>query len=172
MARGEAHDPGASCIPPGIPRLLSSPYSWEFVVTPDRVYFLKELQHDILRIYTDGRSHPPSDDLDPAYNGHSIGHWEGDTLVVDTVGLRGDTWFDRTGAPHSDQLHIVMRMRKVSPDLIENTMTLTDPVAFTKPWVVTRHYKRAKNYDIREFVCEENNRNPRDANGNNTFVHK
>ena len=170
VARGEAHDPGASCIPPGMPRLISSPYAWEFVLTDEKVYFLKELQHDILRIYTDGRAHPPTEDLDPTFNGHSIGHWEGDTLVVETVGLRDDTWFDRTGAPHSKQLRIVMRLRKTSPDVIENNMTLEDPIAFTKSWKVTRHFKRAKDYDIREFVCEENNRNPLDASGKTSLI--
>jgi hypothetical protein len=167
-AAGKPGDPTASCIPPGMPRVMTSPYAWEFVITPKRVYFLKEYQHEVIRIFTDGRKHPA--DPDPSYNGHSIGHWDGDTLVVDTVGMRPDTWFDRTGAQHSDQIHVVQRMRMTNPDLIEDKMTIYDPVAFTKPWEVTRHYKRAKNYDIMEFVCEENNRNTVDANGRDTVV--
>jgi hypothetical protein len=169
-ASGHPRDPTADCIPPGMPRLMTSPYAWEFTITPDRVLFLKEYQHEIIRVFTDGRKHPVGDALDPSFNGHSIGHWEGDTLVVDTVGMRGDTWFDRTGAPHSDQVHVVQRMRKTGPDRIEDIMTIDDPVAFTKPWTVTRHYKRAKDYEIMEFVCTENNRNMTDANGNNTVV--
>lgn len=169
-AAGHPRDPTASCLPPGMPRVMTSPYAWEFVVTPDRVLLLKEYQHEIIRVFTDGREHPKGDALDPSYNGHSIGHWEGDTLVIDTVGLRGDTWFDRTGAQHSDQLHVVQRMRKVAPELIEDQILIEDPVAFTQPWRVTRHYKKAHNYEIMEFVCEENNRNAVDANGNNTAV--
>ena len=168
--RGDAHDPTAACVPPGMPRVMTSPYAWEFMVVPGRVVFLKEYQSQIIRVFTDGRPHPKGEDLDPSYNGHSIGHWEGDTLVVDTVGMRGDTWFDRTGARHSDQVHMVQRMRKVSPDLIENQITIDDPVAFTKPWRVLRHYKRAKNYEIMDFACSENNRNPVDASGKNTLI--
>ena len=169
-AAGHPRDPTASCLPPGMPRVMTSPYAWEFTVTPDRVLFLKEYQHEIIRVFTDGRKHPAGDKLDPSFNGHTIGHWEGDTLVADTVGMRGDTWFDRTGAPHSDQIHVVQRMRKVSPELIEDKITIEDPVAFTHPWQITRHYKKAHNYEIMEFVCEENNRNATDANGNDTVV--
>ena len=169
-AAGRPRDPTAACIPPGMPRVMTSPYAWEFTITPDRVLLLKEYQHEIIRVFTDGRKHPVGDALDPSFNGHSIGHWEGDTLVIDTVGMRSDTWFDRTGAPHSDQIHVVQRMRKVAPELIEDKITIEDPVAFTKPWQVTRHYKKAHNYEIMEFVCEENNRNATDANGNDTVV--
>jgi hypothetical protein len=165
---GQPRDPTAACVPPGMPRLMTSPYPWEFVVLPDRVLILKEYQSQVRRVYTDGRKHPA--DPDPSYNGHSIGHWEGDTLVIDTVGMRGDTWYDRTGAPHSDKVHLVERMRKTSPNEIELVMTIEDPVAFTKPWVVTRHYKREPTWEIMEFVCTENNRNVLDANGVNTVV--
>ena len=165
---GQPRDPTAACVPPGMPRLMTSPYPWEFVVLPDRVLILKEYQSQVRRVYTDGRKHPA--DPDPSYNGHSIGHWEGDTLVIDTVGMRGDTWYDRTGAQHSDKLHVVERMRKTDANTIELVLTMEDPVAFTKPWVVTRHYHREPTWEIMEFVCTENNRNILDANGFNTVV--
>jgi hypothetical protein len=167
-ASGFPRDPTARCLPPGMPRIMSSPYPWEFVVERTRVTMLKEYMSQVRRIYIDGRGHPP--DVDPSFNGHSIGHWEGDVLVIDTVGLRDDTPYDRTGAPHSDQLHVVERMRKIGPDLIENILYLEDPVAFTKPWTVRRTYKRMPGWEISEYVCEENNRNPVDENGNTTIT--
>ena len=158
-AQGKPRDPTSACVPPGMPRIMSSPYAREFVITPYEVLYLTEYQNQIIRIFTDGHKHPPADDLDPSYNGHSIGHWEGDTLVFDTVGMRSDTWFDRTGAPHSDKLHVTQRMRQVKPGLIETVITMQDPIAFTKPWVVTRHFKKVTDgYQIMESVCTDNNR--------------
>ena len=92
------------------------------------------------RIYLDGRKMPA--DFDPSYNGYSTGRWEGDTLVVETVNLRGETELDRYGSPHSDQLRIVERIRLVEPNILEDVLTMTDTVAFTKPWTQTRRYRR------------------------------
>jgi hypothetical protein len=140
----------------GMPRLMANPYPQEIVVQPHQVLILKELQTQIRRIYTDGRK--PKSDLDPTYTGYSTGRWEGDTLVVETVGLRADTVFDRTGAPHSDQMKIIERMRLRTPDVWEDEITVIDPVALTRPWVVTRTYERRPTWEIMEYVCEENNR--------------
>ena len=143
-----------------MPRIMTTPYPMEFVIQPDRVLILLEISSQVRRIYTDGRKHPTGDDLDPTYMGHSIGHWEGDTLVVDTVGMRGDTVFDVTAAMHSDQVHEVERIRRISPTQMQDIMTIEDPVAFTKPWVVTRLYDLKPTWQITEYVCEDNNRNP------------
>ena len=97
----------ANCLPPGMPTIMFMPYDVEFLFTPGRVTIVQEAYMQVRRVFTDGRPHPS--DPDPTFNGHSIGHWEGDTLVVDTVGMRGDTWLTRPGTPHSDQLHIVER---------------------------------------------------------------
>ena len=83
---------------------MTTPYPMEFVIQPDRVVILHEISSQVRRIYTDGRKHPAPEDLDPTYMGHSIGHWEGDTLVVDTVGMKGDTVYDVSAAPHSDKV--------------------------------------------------------------------
>lgn len=168
--RGKPADPTASCVPGGMPRIMANPYPQEIIVKPKQVTIIKELQTQVRRIYVDGRKAPESPD--PTYIGYSTGHWEGDTLVVETVGLRGDTVFDRSGAPHSDQMRLVERMRLRSADVWEDQITIFDPVAFTKPWQVTRTYKRQPDWEILEYVCEENNRNPPNADGSNGFIAK
>jgi hypothetical protein len=150
-------DPTSRCLPPGMPRTMSTPFPIEFSVEPNRVLVLFEIG-GVRRIPTNGVTHPPAGDPDPTFMGDSIGHWEGDTLVVDTVGLRGDTVFDASGAMHSDKMHIVERIRLIGPDSLEDGMTIEDPEAFTKPWQVTHTYDRKPDWRIMEFVCEENNR--------------
>ena len=164
-AAGIPGDPTASCRPGGMPRIMTTPYPMEFVIQPDRVLVLMEISSQVRRIYTDGRKHPTGDDLDPTYMGHSIGHWEGDTLVVDTVGMRGDTVYDVSAAMHSDKVHEVERIRRISPTQMEDLMTIEDPVAFTKPWVVRRTYDLKPTWQIAEYICEDNNRNPIKADG-------
>jgi hypothetical protein len=165
---GRASDPTAGCVPPGFPRIMGTPYPLEFVVEKGRVAILFEAYSQVRRIYTDGSKHP--DELDPSYNGHSTGRWEGDTLVVDTVGLRGDTVFDVSGAPHSDAMRVTERIRRAGPDIIEDRMVVEDPKALTKPWTVVRTYERKPSWKIAEYVCEENQRNPILPNGSTGFL--
>jgi len=165
---GRASDPTAACVPPGFPRIMGTPYPLEFVVEKGRVMMLFEAYSQVRRIYTDGTKHP--DDLDASYNGHSIGHWEGDTLVVDTVGLRGDTVFDVSGAPHSDAMHVTERIRRTGPDILEDRMVVEDPKALTRPWTVVRTYERKPSWKIAEYVCEENQRNPILPDGSTGFL--
>jgi hypothetical protein len=167
-AEGFATDPVGSCLPPGFPRLMGTPFPLEFVLEAGRVTILFEAWSQTRRIWTDGRPHPT--DPDPSYNGHSIGHWEGDTLVIDTVGMRDDTTYDVTGAPHSDALHVMERMRKRDPETIEDVITVEDRKAFTKPWTVTRTYGKRAGWEIAEYVCEENQRNPPNADGTTGVV--
>jgi hypothetical protein len=152
------NDPTANCLWPGMPRLMWQPYPLEFVFEPGMVRTNHELMSQIRRIFTDGRGHPS--DLTPNFNGHSVGRWEGETLIVDTVGLRGDTMFQNTGMPHSDALHVVERIRLVAPDILEDEVTMIDPKAFTAPYVSKRHFRRHRDWTMLEYVCEENNRNP------------
>ena len=159
-ARGEEIlDPTGRCLPPGMPRVMNATYPIEVLQTPGRFTIIAEWSSQVRRIFTDGRPHPPEDEMDATFNGHSIGHWEGTTLVVDTIGIRGDTSFDASPLTHSDRMTIRERIRKTSADAWEDELTVTDPGAFTKPWVVTRHYKRAApDQQILEYICEENNR--------------
>ena len=167
---GRSTDPTASCLPGGMPRIMDTPRAHELIVKPKQVTLIKETQTIVRRIYV-GRKMPEGDDAPHVtFNGFSVGHWEGDTLVVDTKYLRADTVFDRSLAPHSDQMTLHERMRLRTKDLWEDIITVTDPVAFTAPWVVTRTYTRQPTWDILEYACEDNNRNAPGANGVNTVL--
>ena len=163
-------DPTSRCLPPGMPRIMTMTYPMEILMVPGQVTIIAEWSSQVRRVFTDGRGHPSADDLDPTYNGHSIGHWEGKgkeaVLVIDTVGIRADTGFDASGIEHSDQIHVVERMRQTAPDRLQDEISVIDPKAFIHPWVVTKTYKRGgPDARIMEYVCEENNRDPlaRDA---------
>jgi hypothetical protein len=156
-------DPTANCVWPGVPRVLVTPYPLEYLIQPDRVTVIHEYQSQVRRIWTDGRRHP--DDLEPSFNGHSIGHWEGDTLVVETVGLREDTKIDRSGLAHSGLLKVLERIRLLDPDTLEDQITMIDPLAYAQPWVSTLKLKRHRDWQILEYVCAENNRNPVSPSG-------
>ena len=159
-ARGEViADPTSRCLPQGMPRFMVASYPLEILQTAGQVTLIAEWSSQVRRIFTDGRKLPPADEVDITFNGYSVGRWEGQTLVVDTIGIRGDTSFDATPLEHSDQLTVSERIRLTDPKTIEDVITVTDPGAFTQPWVVTRHYKRGgPNLQIMEYVCEENNR--------------
>jgi len=159
-ARGEVvADPTSRCLPQGMPRFMVASYPLEILQTKGQVTIIAEWSSQVRRIFTDGRPHPPEDEVEITFNGHSIGHWEGQTLVVDTIGIRGDTSFDASPLQHSDQIRVSERIRLKDPKLLEAVITVTDPGAFTEPWVVTRHYKRGgPELQIMEYVCEENNR--------------
>jgi hypothetical protein len=161
-------DPTAGCLPPGMPRLMNMVYPMEIIQKPKQMTIIAEWDSQVRRIHLDGRPHPK--DPDPSFNGHSIGHWEGKTLVVDTIGLRGDTVFDQSGVRHSDQLHLIERFTLVSPDRLELLITADDPVAFYQPWAVKKTYKRAPSEEIMEYVCEDNNRNPVGSDGKVTTI--
>jgi hypothetical protein len=159
-ARGEeVNDPTSRCLPPGMPRIMVATYPLEILQTPGQVTIIAEWSSQVRRIFTDGRKHPEPDRLDPTFNGHSIGRWDGQTLVVDTVGIHGHTSFDATPLTHSDRMTVSERIRLVNKDLLEDVITITDPGAFTKPWVITRRYARGgPDLQIMEYICEENNR--------------
>ena len=162
-------DPQTYCgIPAGFPRVLNIPGAYEFVVRPEQVWILTEYGPNAVRIYTDGRPHPAPEDRWPTYNGESVGHWEGDTLVFETISLKsdGDTIIDRTGIVLSDEMHIVTQLRRVDEETMEAQFVIEDPVALVEPWHVTKRFHRlptgSKVYD---FACGENNRNPISASG-------
>ncbi|HXA76169.1 MAG TPA: hypothetical protein VNV41_03470 [Candidatus Acidoferrales bacterium] len=154
----------ANCLPPGMPTIMFQPYDIEFLFTPGRVTIIQEAYMQVRRVFTDGRGHPA--DLDPTFNGHSIGHWEGDTLVIDTAGLGHKTPLGYNRLQHGPHLDVVERIHLTAPDKMEDDMTLTDPDVLLKPWHLVRTYTRHRDFDQLEFICEENNRNPIDQNGN------
>jgi hypothetical protein len=133
--------------------MLALPGIHEWIVRPGEVWHAVETGNTVQRIYTDGRKHPEGEDLFATYTGDSIGHWEGEVLVIDTVGLRGDTWLDGAGRPHSDQTHVTTRLRRVGAQL-QADIEIDDPVAFTRPWKIERHYRRlpAGSF-VHDFAC-------------------
>jgi hypothetical protein len=148
----------ANCLPPGMPTIMFQPYDVEFLFTPGRVTIIQEAYMQVRRVFTDGRPHPA--DLDPTFNGHSIGHWEGDTLVIDTVGLGHELPIGINRLNHGPHLHVVERIRLTAPDTLEDRVTLEDPDVLEKPWHMVRTFTRHRDWDMLEFICEENNRNP------------
>lgn len=152
----------ANCVPPGMPQIMAQPYPVEFLFTPGKVTVAIEAYSQMRRIYTDGRKHP--DDPDPTFQGNSIGHWEGDTLVVDTVGFIPNSLI-APGVGHSDGMHIKERIRRISDDVMEIQTTIEDPKVLTEPFTSVRHYKRHKDWDLQEYICSQNNRDSSDAEG-------
>jgi hypothetical protein len=155
------YDPTAACLPSGTPRLIAAPYPVEIVQTPDKTVFLYEAQH-LFRVVHMNAKHPAK--VEPSFMGHAIGWWEGDTLVIDTVGLVKETQIDEAGTLHSEQLHVVERIRRVD-DTLEIVFTIEDPKAFTKTWTSKRVWRWRPDVRFLEYICEENNRNAPDESG-------
>jgi hypothetical protein len=162
----DAHPPedseSANCLPPGMPGIMAQPYPMEFLLTPGQVTIVIEAYTQVRHIYTDGRLLP--DDPDLTFHGTSVGRWEGDTLIVDTVGFSPLTLIER-GVPHGDNMRIHERLRLSDPETMTIETTIVDPTVLATPYISNRILKRHRNWTIAEYVCEENNRNSVDANG-------
>jgi hypothetical protein len=155
------YDPEGFCLPPGGPRLMATPYPMEIVQLPEqkRVLMIFEGATHIWReIYMDGRPHPEGDALNPTYLGHSVGRWEGDTLVVDVVGFNEQTWIDYYGHPHTDMLHVVERYSRPTKNQLRYEATFDDPGAYTKPFTVRWTIPWNANGELTEYICQENNK--------------
>jgi hypothetical protein len=152
----------ANCLPPGMPGIMGQPYPMEFLLTPGKVTIVIEAYTQVRHIYTDGRSLP--EEPDPKFFGTSIGRWEGDTLVAETVGFNDFVQHAR-GVPHGDKMKIVERFRLTDPDTMSIETTVSDPDALTVPYTTTASLRRHRDWTISEYVCEENNRNSVDPSG-------
>ena len=155
------YDPEGYCLPPGGPRLMATPYPMEIIQLPEqkRVIMIFEGATHIWReIYMDGRSHPQGDDLNPTYLGHSVGRWEGDSLVVDVVGFNEATWMDYFGHPHTDMLHVVERFSRPNKSTLAYEATYDDPGAYTKPFTVRWNIQWNPSGELTEYICQENNK--------------
>lgn len=171
VKQGRFPDPVSTCgTPHGFPRIMNVPDVYEFAVTPFATYIIAENGPNVLRIYTDGRKHPPQEELWPTYNGASVGRWEGDTLVFETISLKGwkdkDVIVDRTGLVLSDASRATTRMRKIDDSTIEAQIVIEDPKALKAPWTVTKRYRRLPPGTWAwDYACAENNRNPVTSSG-------
>jgi hypothetical protein len=152
----------ANCLPPGMPGIMNQPYPMEFLLTPGKVTIIIEAYTEVRHIYTDGRKLP--EDPDPNFFGTSVGHWEGDTLVAETVGFNDHVQLAR-GVPHGDKMKIVEKFRLTDPDTMAIETTVIDPVALSAPYTTTATLRRHRNWTISEYICEENNRNYVDQSG-------
>lgn len=142
-AQAGGNDPILKCYPTGIPRLLFFPQPFEIVQTPQRLFMFFERDHAWRQIWTDGRAHPAA--LEPTWTGDSIGKWDGDTFLVDTIGLTEKSWLDFYGDPHSDDIHLVERFKRVDHDTLTLQLVVEDPKAYTATWTGdTKIYKLLK----------------------------
>ncbi len=168
----EAHppqdNPQANCVPNGMPDIMAQPYPYEFLLTPGQVTIIGEAYRMIRHIYTDGRPLPK--DPAPTFWGTSVGHWDGNTLVAETVGLLPQTdIIPGSGIehrfPHSGKMKIIERYRLLDPDTMSIQTTVIDPVVLTSPYTTTQILKRHRDWTIDEYICEQNNRNALTSGG-------
>jgi len=144
-------DPAARCLP-GMPKLNALPYPFKVIETPGVVVMLFEGFTTFRQIFTDGRALPK--DPQPSWMGYSVGRWEGDTLVAETIGINETTWMDNSGHPHSDALHLTERFKRRDFGRMDIQMTIDDPKAYTKPWTITEEARVVADSELLEFVCE------------------
>jgi hypothetical protein len=148
------------CVPDGVPRVLATPYPFEIIqAPPGQVTIIHELNHQIRMVAMDKKL-ASDDDLSifPYYNGHSVGHFEGDTLVVETAGFNEKTFIDATGTPHTDEMHTFERIRRTSPTELEDVVTIHDPKYYTRDWQARFVYRLRSDVRLEDYVCGEPHR--------------
>lgn len=154
---GPNQEAQALCLPPGIPGVMQQPYPIEILYSPGRVTILTEAYAQARRIYTDGRPLPSAEEMDLFFNGTSVGRWEADMLVVDTVGLHPLTNI-APGIPHTEASRVHEHIWQPAPDQLLIEFTITNPEVLAQPFVTRVAYRLDNEFPIREYVCSENNR--------------
>jgi hypothetical protein len=149
-------DPNNFCLPSIIPEKIAVTSPWKMVEVPGEVIILYESRTIYRQIFTDGRPLPK--DPNPAWQGYSIGHWEGDTFVVETAGSNGKGWLDTNGHPVTEKLKVTEKYRRRDFGHMEIEITIDDPGAYTKPWVVKEVAEYQPDTELLEYICEENNK--------------
>jgi len=147
------------CVPDGVPRVLATPYPFEVFQVPEgQVTFLYEMNHQVRVIVMDKPLPPPQSMIvDPKYNGHSVGHWDGDTLVVESAGFNDRTFLDASGLPHSDEMTTVERIRKVGNQL-EDVITIHDPQMYERDWQARFVYDERNDVRLEDYACNDTHR--------------
>lgn len=154
----DVDDPAARCLPLGVPRANSiGLFPIRIVQAPNQIVMLYEYMN-VYRVIHMNAKHP--DDLAPSYMGHSVGHWEGDTLVVDVTGFNDRTWLIGAGTFHSEALHVTERYTRVDRDTINYDVIMEDPNVLTKPWNYESTLMLREGSDLQEYVCNDNNLDP------------
>ena len=149
---GFPESPSGLCLPGG--PLLTGPLLYKIIQTPSLFLTVTEDVIGVRQAFLDKRSHPKN--LDPTWMGHSTGKWEGDTLVIDTVGMNDKSWLNIY--PHTEKLHLIERYRRTDFAHLKVDITIEDPGTFTKPWTIHSVWNLAPGEEIGEYVCTENNR--------------
>jgi hypothetical protein len=157
VASNSKDNPDAHCLPLGLMQLHTHSQPRKMIQTPGAIVILYEANGGVRQIFTDGRALPGAD-AEPWWFGYSTGKWEGDTLAVETAGLRDLGWLDVEGSPFTESGKIIERFRRVDYGHLEIEVTIDDPKAYTKPWTVTVHQRIMLDTDLIEFVCQENER--------------
>jgi hypothetical protein len=147
-------DPVFQCRPPGMPQIFAyGLFAIEFLQTGKRIFLFYENIHSFRTIYMDGRQMPNDVDVDPTWLGYSIGHWDGNDLVVETGRFNDKTWLDMSGHPHSDALHVTERFHRVDGRNMTLEVTIEDPKSYTKPWTMNASYKLQPAWELQESFC-------------------
>ena len=141
------------CIPDGMPGMMGGPFPMEILQSKGQVTIIQEAYNQVRRILLD-QPQKPIDEVEPGFYGRSVGHWDGDTLVVDTVGIKESVRYQNV--PHSMNMRIKERIRLVTPDIVWDEITIDDPAMLEKPWTYTLAYKRTPGYTLLEYICEDN----------------
>ena len=160
-ANNSKYDPEGYCLPPGGPRMMATPYPMEIIQLPEQkriIMIFEGATHIWREIFMDGRPHPQGDDLNPTFLGHSVGRWEGETLVVDVVGFNEGTWMDYFGHPHTDMLHVIEKFSRPNKGTLAYEATFDDPGAYTRPFTVRWTINWNANGELTEYICQENNK--------------
>jgi hypothetical protein len=148
-----SNDPNNSCLPPGVPNIYTHAFPVEILQVPGRVIMFFEFGHYVRQIFTDGRAHQK--DANPTWMGDSIGTWEGDTLVVDSIGFNDKTWLDAGGYPHSEALHLIERLQRVDHNTLMVDISLDDPKTYSIPLKTKRKLILKPGWNIGEYICED-----------------
>jgi hypothetical protein len=157
IAENSKDNPDAHCLPMGLMQLHEHPQPRKIIQTPQVTVIIYEANSGLRQIFTDGRSSPPKDAL-PWWYGYSVGHWDGDTLVVETTGFRDDVWLDINGSPLTNAGKMIEKFRRPTFGKLDIEVTIEDPSAYTKPFTVSVHQQIMLNTDLIEFICSENER--------------
>lgn len=147
-----ANDSASRCLPEGVPRISYTPNAFEILQLPNRIVFVYEGGTHIWRtVWMDGRAHPK--DPNPNWMGDALGHWEGDSLVVDSVGFNDRTWLDEAGHPHTERLHVIEKYRRIGPLAMNYEVVIDDPGAYTQSWTVSTRIPFRPGGKLTEYVC-------------------
>ncbi len=155
MDSNSKDNPDAHCLPMGLMQLHEHPQPRKIIQTPAVTVIIYEANSGLRQIFTDGRSLPPAD-AEPWWYGYSVGHWEGDTLVVQTTGFRDDVWLDINGSPMTNKGRMIEKFRRPAFGKLDVEITIDDPSAYTKPFTVSIHQQIMLNTELIEFICSEN----------------